>query len=104
MTGYLVEVHARFDDASSEHLRTVEQRLRSLDMVLPEPVPVFLTRDGEQDAVLQFAVEAKNEVQADATGRRLAGAAVVGEENGSSLADVGLVSARRLADDDPDDS
>ncbi len=102
MTDYLVEVHATFHDPTIEQLRVVEQRLSTMDGVLPEPAPVVLTREGEDHAVLQFAIQAKNEVKADATGRDLATTAVAGEEQGGSVADVGLVSARTLGDPDPD--
>lgn len=103
MTAYLVEVHATFHEPSAEHLRVVEQWLRSADGVLPEPAPAVLTDEGQGSAVLQFAVTAGNEVRADATGRALAESAVANGGDDEPLADVGLVSARRLGEHDADD-
>lgn len=103
MTDYLVEVHARFHDPSAELLRAVEQRLSAMDEVLAEPAPVVLTPEGEDHAVLQFAIAAANEVKADASGRDLATTAVAAAEQSGSLADVGLVSARTLGDPGADD-
>ncbi|GAB3591886.1 hypothetical protein GCM10027446_11360 [Angustibacter peucedani] len=98
MTAYLVEVHATFHDPSADQLETVQGRLAEMDDVLADPPPAVLTPEGEDHAVLQFAIEAKNEVKADSTGRDLAETALSGVEDGDSLADVALVSARTLGE------
>ena len=99
MNRYLVEVHAAFNRAVTDEAESLQSRLAEHDDVLSEPAPMVLSDGTEQHTIVQFAIEAANELKADGKGLDIATEVLGGE--GEGPAEVGLVSARRLDLDEP---
>lgn len=104
MDRYLVEAHTSF--RSDADFAEVQRRLENHDDVLKDPAPKVIPPDAEGHAIVQFTVEARDQVGADSAGNDVLAAALAGADRGQQLAEVGLVSARSVeghaaADDAP---
>ena len=95
MDKYLVETHARFQGSGAPGLDEALGRLRAHKDVLADPPPLVQPPDAEPFALIQFTIEAANEVKAQSTALDVANEVLGAQDESDRLAEVS-VSARRL--------